>query len=141
MRPIPPRTGPVFMPPQAVQAGIRFGNSNPPRNVLSPLTEYLFSEPCDLATWKPPAESGIYVILVPDEVCKPRPFREIYFGQTKDCSERGFPDSHHKSLDWKLVARGRRLFVAVHLMPRSTEPQRCAVETELCAAYKPRCNG
>jgi len=101
-----------------------------------------FSEPVPLLTWQPLAQAGVYVILVPDANCTPKPFRPIYFGEAGNFSERGFPTNHHKWSAWVNNAGNPvDLFVATYTMAGSTPEQRRAIESGLCDTYAPACNG
>jgi len=99
-----------------------------------------FSEPQRFRNSMFSATPGIYVALVPDVNGAPRKFRALYFGQAENANER-VSTSHERYWDWVRAAGGaQNLFMAFHWMPRSTEEQRCAVEDELIAFYKPQCN-
>jgi len=103
--------------------------------------EYEFSEPTRIAKWEPPKAPGLYVILKPDLSGSPIPLKPIYFGQTGNFAERGFIKSHEKYKDWiREVIEDEQMFIAIHLMPGSTEEERKTIETELIAKYQPVCN-
>jgi len=83
---------------------------------------------------------GLYAILVPDNNWRPRQFRAIYIGQTKDVAERPTDDHEHFN-DWCNAAGGEaNLYVAYHWMYGSTKQQRMAVEKQLVDRYRPQCN-
>ncbi len=103
--------------------------------------EYEFSEPVKITKWEPPESRGLYAILEPDLSAGHPPFKPIYFGQIENFAERGFIESHGKYPDWIKEAREiDNLFIAIYLMPGSTEGERKAIETELIAQYQPACN-
>ena len=104
--------------------------------------KYEFSEPTQITKWEPPESKGLYAILKPDIHAEGLlPVKPIYFGQTENFAERGFIKSHKKYPDWIEEAREiDNLFIAIYLMPGSTEEERKAIETELIAKYQPVCN-
>ena len=103
--------------------------------------KYEFSEPTQIAKWEPPESAGLYVILKPDLYSSPVPLKPIYFGQTGNFAERGFIKSHKKYPDWIEEAREiDNLFIAIYLMPDSTEEERKAIESKLINMYHPVCN-
>ncbi|HET7558775.1 MAG TPA: hypothetical protein VFK80_02355 [Limnochordia bacterium] len=100
-----------------------------------------FTMPVQLIRWTPPASQGLYAITVPDISIKPKPFRVIYFGETGDFSERGFPRSHHRFNDWvRHAGHEAQLMVSLHPMSGSTSQQRRDVERRLIETYNPVCN-
>lgn len=102
---------------------------------------YEFSEPVQLIHWVPPSIAGLYAILIPDNTYNPRPFRVIYFGETKNYSERGFIRSHHKYSAWLNVAGSEdNLYVSTFFMVLSPSLQRVVTETYLINEYRPVCN-
>ena len=104
-------------------------------------SSYAFNEPMPVTLWTPPYRAGLYAILVPDITVSPRPFRVIYFGESGNLSERSFFKAHHKYFS-QLQQAGveSNLYVAVYLMPVSTQEQRRTVESQLIADYRPICN-
>jgi hypothetical protein len=109
---------------------------------------YLFEEPWQLSLWHPPRVAGLYAILVYDTNFEPRPYKAIYFGQSPDFSERGFPARHENYQDWLDTAKysslgmlgGPDLYIAIMRMPYSTEASRSKIEQELIEKYRPACN-
>ena len=99
----------------------------------------LFVGPVDARSWVPPSGPGLYAILVKDQLCHPRPFRPIYFGQTGNYAERNFLEGHRKYWEWRAVADAE-IFVATCPMPFSSEAARAAAESELIRHYQPECN-
>jgi hypothetical protein len=102
---------------------------------------YAFSEPRQLITWSPPRLAGLYVIMVEDQVWGPRPARPIYFGETGNFAERGFPFSHHAASEWMKQAWPGQLWVSYLTLPYSDAARRREVERELVDSYNPVCNG
>lgn len=97
--------------------------------------EVNFSEPERLSNWAPPYRAGLYVIMVPDQNMKPKPYRAIYFGESGNMSERGF-NSHHKKNCWINTAGSEgNLFISTHLMPDSSEKERRNIEERLVQEY------
>jgi hypothetical protein len=99
-----------------------------------------FTDPVPLATWRPPPVAGLYVVLVEDHRWGPRPFRPIYFGESGNLLERGFPWGHHASGSWLFAARDRLLWIAVSPWPGSTPAERRAFEAVLIREFAPECN-
>jgi hypothetical protein len=109
------------------RAGIRFNNR-------------VFTEPVPFSLALPPVSSGIYAILVPDASCRPRPFRVIYFGESRNFSQR-VTGSHELFSDWTAQAdEGTNLYVAFCPTPLLKELTRRWVESDLIARYSPACN-
>lgn len=112
---------------------------------------YRFSEPVNLVSSLPsvlPPNAntifrvrvpGLYVIMVEDAKCQPRPFRALYFGQSDDVMKRA-DSSHENYLSWCFNAEWKPLYVSYHEMYGSTKEQREAVETILIEHYRPVCN-
>ena len=100
-----------------------------------------FGEPVALASWEPFYGGGIYGILVPDVSCKPRPFREIYFGEASELTDRSYFWNHPAFASW-LGAGGsdRNLHVSFCLFEGGLPSARRAVVNRLISAYKPICN-
>jgi hypothetical protein len=99
----------------------------------------LFVGPVEASAWVPPSGPGLYAILVKDQLCHPRPFRPIFFGQTGNYAERNFLEGHRKYWEWRAVADAE-LFVATCPMPFSSDAARAAAESELVRHYQPECN-
>jgi len=100
---------------------------------------YRFSEPAPYSE-NPPKAAGIYAVLVPDENCRPKPLRVLFFGRTDDFS-RCLTETHHQYRDWRRRARNRPLLVAVHTLPPAlSEDQRRHLERGFIEAYRPICN-
>ena len=109
------------------RAGIRFNNCT-------------FTEPTSFALAMPPVASGIYVILAPDDSCRPRPFRAIYFGESGNFLDR-VTEKHERFDDWTLEAGGvANTYVAFCPTPLLKEEQRRWVENDLVTRYRPVCN-
>lgn len=109
------------------RAGIRFDNC-------------IFTEPVPFSMILPPVSSGVYAILVPDAVCRPRPFRAIYFGEADDFSQR-VHGNHERFDDWMAEVReAAALYVAFCSTPLLKAQQRRWVEHDLIARYCPACN-
>lgn len=110
--------------------GIRFGG-------------HLFSEPALL----PPSSAasffdmpGLYVVLVRDSACSPRPFRPLYFGESQDVWARA-SGTHEKCGDWRLAAGlFTPLYRAVCSLPGWSLSKRRAAESALIASYGTPCN-
>jgi hypothetical protein len=99
-----------------------------------------FTEPTLFHLTLLPVSSGIYAILIPDPLCRPRPFCSIYFGESSSFSER--VTEHHECYnDWVTEAGGvANLYVAFCSTPFLREEQRRWVENDLIARYRPVCN-
>lgn len=97
------------MPSYLLPPGVRF-------------KDYLFTEPVELAGWRPTGCAGIVAILARNPQWGPKPLQPLYFGEA--CS---LPAN----------ARGGNLLVSVLPMPYSTASQRRALCQELSAAYDP----
>lgn len=103
--------------------------------------KYEFSKPLKIIKWEPPELSGLYAILKPDIHAEGLPVTPIYFGQTGNFAERGFIKSHEKYKDWIREAfEEEHIFIAIYLMPDSTEKERKVIEAELVKEYNPVCN-
>jgi hypothetical protein len=101
----------------------------------------IFTEPVVLDVFQAPSTQGIYAILVPDNQCKPKPFRVIYFGECQNFLKRGFPRNHEKHLEWSQHANPtRRLYISFFQTTMWTESQRKQLETDLIEGYTPICN-
>ncbi|PHJ57166.1 hypothetical protein VF14_21780 [Nostoc linckia z18] len=103
---------------------------------------YEFEGPWSLNTWNPPRLAGIYAIM-----CKPYPLTQlnkyqiIYFGETENFAERGFPWNHHASQCWiNQAGNSLNVYVGVCHLPGSTKAQRLLVESDLTQRYRPACN-
>jgi hypothetical protein len=102
---------------------------------------WTFAGPYPLSVWQPPGSSGLYAILVPDSSAKPQPFRVIYFGQTGDFSERGFPSSHHAYRCWLREAGSpASVFIATYSAAGWSNADRRNTERYLVQTYQPSCN-
>jgi hypothetical protein len=109
------------------RAGIRFNNR-------------IFTEPVPFALAIPPVSSGIYAILVADALCRPRPFRAIYFGESGNFLDR-VTERHEHFDDWTRESGGLdNIFVAFCPTPLLKEKQRRWVESDLIVQYRPVCN-
>jgi hypothetical protein len=118
-----------FSPPKG--GGIRFGQS-------------IFTEPellpaaAGLASFL--ANEGVYVILIEDPLCSPRPFRAVYFGEAENMRSRATA-IHENFPAWRrqagLIAS---LYRSFHGMPGSTQRERQLVESALITRYNPACN-
>ena len=101
----------------------------------------IFDGPHPTTEWEPPYRAAVYAIVMPDETCKPKPFRVIYFGESGNLSERGFWQSHHKYQCFiDHAGLDSNIYIAIHKMPNSTEEERKNVESKLIAKYDPICN-
>lgn len=99
-----------------------------------------FTEPVPFSLALLPISSGIYAILVPDDSCRPRPFRAIYFGESGNFLQCVTVD-HERFNDWAAEAGGAaNLYVAFCSTPLLREQQRRWVEYDLVARYRPVCN-
>jgi len=118
--------------PSPKPEGIRFNRPN------GAIVE--FSEPHRFSWSIVLPVAGIYVVLVPDENGKPRKFRELYFGQASNLSERP-TKSHERYDDWvRAAGSAESLYVAYALMWGSEEIDRTEIESGLIAYYNPPCN-
>jgi hypothetical protein len=106
---------------------------------------YAFSEPRRLSGFPCPPSgffdpSGIYAILVSDPYGAPRPYRPVYFGESKNIYERA-GSGHENFPAWQREAGlGRELYVVSYHMPYSTQRTRQLIESELITSYRPTCN-
>ena len=104
------------MPSYVVHPGVRFNDS-------------VFTEPMQLAVWRPPACAGIVAILARNPQWAPKPLQPLYFGEFGNDAARG--------TSLPVVTRRDDLLVSVLPMPYSTSAQRRALCNELIAAYNP----
>lgn len=112
--------------------------SSPPAGIT--FHNRAFTEPTPFHLTLPPVSSGIYVILVPDACCTPRPYRAIYFGESNNFHAR-VTDRHERFSDWVEEARGiSKTYVAFCPTPLLREEQRRWAESDLIARYRPVCN-
>lgn len=104
--------------------------------------DYEFDGPSRLDSWIAPRRAGVYAIMYKkDSANKPRTYTIIYFGESENLSERGFPWDHHRAKCWIDKAGSKsNVYIGVHYMPGSTQAQRSAVEQALIAKYSPACN-
>src|SRR3972149_1192700 len=102
-------------------------------------SSYEFTEPVVLQYWDPPRKSGIYAIMYrPDPLKKPTTFTVVYFGETENFAERGFPWNHESSGCWIQQAGSKNnVYVSIYLMPNSTKDERRKIEQELIDLCKP----
>lgn len=101
----------------------------------------LFEGPYPIGEWTPPASAGIYCLMVPDPRRAPLPYRAIYFGQSSNFAEQGFPAADDGYASWLLIADYElSIHIAGHWMRWSTLEERQALERELIRLYKPECN-
>ena len=104
------------------------------------LAHKLFEGPMPITAWTPPARAGVYCILVPDSRCVP-PFRPVFFGQSENFADRGFPPARGGRASWLDIADyDLSIHIAVHWMPQSTLDSRKAVERELIRFCQPELN-
>jgi hypothetical protein len=83
---------------------------------------------------------GLYVVLVRDSACSPRPFRPLYFGESQEVWTRASA-AHEKCGDWRRAAGFLTpLYRSVCLLPGWTLSQRRAAESALIATYGTTCN-
>jgi len=102
---------------------------------------YQFDGPHPIKSFRPLYRAGIYAIMLFDSRITPMPYNILYFGESGNLSERDFNTSHHKYNCWLRYAGSiENLYIGVHLMPNSTEQQRCTLESELINMYSPVCN-
>ena len=98
-----------------------------------------FSEPTLLNKCFPPAQAGLYAILILDVRFGPRPYRSIYFGQAEDLSER-VNASHEKYPCWRGKAGAAGLYASFCPLYSSTKLARQVLEANLIKQYQPACN-
>jgi len=104
--------------------------------------KYRFEGPYLVNEWEPPRRAAVYAIMTrPDPQNRPNVYRVLYIGESSNLSERGFVRSHHK---YKCFIRNAgsedNLYIAIYLMPGSTEEDRREVEQYLISVYEPPCN-
>ena len=109
------------MPNYLVPPGIRFNDC-------------MFTEPAQLAAWRPPGCAGIVAILARNPHWSPKPFQPLCFGEFGNDAGRGasLPTLSDNT-------RWEDLLVSVLPMPYSTVTQRRTLCNELIAAYNPAC--
>jgi len=95
----------------------------------------VFSEPTRLDGWTPPNCAGLFGIFIADPNWAPKPFQPLYFGEFGNNASAAALLSECPGL--LSAARGKTLMVSVLLMPFTTTSQRCALKSELIAAYNP----
>lgn len=102
-----------------------------------------FEGPYPITSWNPPLRAAIYAIMVKsDPVNRPNMYKVLYIGESGNLSERGFYKTHHASQCWLQQAGSlSSLFIAIYLMPSSTEEERQNIEAQLIEEYSPPCNG
>ncbi|MFA5480455.1 MAG: hypothetical protein WC337_10570 [Candidatus Muiribacteriota bacterium] len=95
-----------------------------------------------LEKFDPSYRAGLYVIMAHKGNGENgiSSFRVLYFGQSKNLSERGFPKNHTSYDCWVSQAEGCPLYVATHLMPNSTKENREKLEYSLINDYNLVCN-
>lgn len=101
------------------------------------LNDCLFSEPVDLAGWRPPQFAGLYAVFVHDTNWAPRTLRPLCFGEFGNNAPRAALLTNYTEL--AAAAKGNKLVIAVCPMPYSTTAQRLATRDELVWAYNPAC--
>ncbi len=101
-----------------------------------------FDGPTPAEDWVAPSRAGLYAIYrKADPQGRPNVYTVIYFGESGNLSDRGFWRSHHRFGCWiNQAGSTKNLFIGVHLMPASSEPQRKAAEGALLKEYDPVCN-
>jgi hypothetical protein len=101
-----------------LSAGVRFNDC-------------LFTEPVQIAAWRPPGCAGIVTVLVRNPQWGPKPFQPLYIAEFGNDAASGsiLPAS----------VRREDLLISVLPMPYSTAAQRRALCHELIAAYNPAC--
>jgi hypothetical protein len=82
-----------------------------------------FNEPTPFSMILPGTTQGIYAILAFDARFRPRPFRVLYLGESKNLKER-VTDQHEKFSDWVQAAGGVVFFVSCHSTAGLTDEQR-----------------
>jgi len=106
------------MPCYSVPPGVRFNDC-------------VFSEPVQIAAWRPPACAGILAVLTRNPQWAPKPLQALYFGE--------FGNDAGNGANLPAIARRDDLLVSVLPLPYSTAAQRHALCNELIAAYNPAC--
>jgi hypothetical protein len=107
--------------------------------------DYTFSEPIVLpanSTFMDTvaAQPGLYVVLVYDPRCTPRPFRALYFGESDNINGRAC-GTHENHSSWCAEAgTSTPLYRALCPLPGLTKSQRQQVESLLIANYATPCN-
>jgi hypothetical protein len=109
---------------QRTQVGIRF-------------LDFTFTEPAPFDTALKPQHGGLYVVLIYDSSWHPRSYRPIYFGKSRNLSER-LSSSHEKHSSWIRVSAGHPLYVAFCRFDSAL--LRTATERRLISHYKTVCN-
>jgi len=85
-------------------------------------------------------QSGLYVILVYDPSCTPRPFRVLYFGESENIQMRA-TGTHENFSHWRAQAGPiAQIYRALCPLFSSTKLERQQVESSLIAKYTPPCN-
>ena len=106
------------MPSYIAPPGVRFNDC-------------LFTEPVQLAVWRPPACAGIAAVLTRNPQWAPKPLQPLYFTEFGNDAARGTIQPAN--------VRREDLLVSVLPMPYSTGAQRRTLCNELIAAYNPAC--
>jgi hypothetical protein len=101
------------------------------------LNDCLFTEPVDLANWRPPQYAGLFAVFVRDPNWAPKPLRPLCFGEFGNSASRATLLGNYNDL--VATANGGNLLIAVCPMPFSTTAQRWALRDELVWAYNPAC--
>lgn len=106
--------------------------------------DYVFSEPALLPAASTLADTligqaGLYVILVPDSTCSPRPYRALYFGESDNINGRAC-GTHENWSAWCRHAGTSALYRALCPLPGFTKIQRQLAESLLITKYGTPCN-
>ena len=102
---------------------------------------HIFATPRPLYPSLIPKQSGVYAIQTDDAQWRPQPYRPIYFGETGDFSERGFPYGHHAYFRWCAESGPLgALFISFLYLPFAAQEERQAIEAALIRQYSPVCN-
>lgn len=99
-----------------------------------------FDGPFPLCEWTGDPMAGLYCMMVPDSQCS-QGYRAIYFGETGNFNERGFPPARNGKAGWLAIGDYQQgIHIAIHRMPFSTVEERKAAGRQLIRTYQPECN-
>lgn len=103
---------------------------------------YDFDGPFRLEVWDPPQQPGVYVVMHrADPKERPGSYTADYIGESEDLSKRGFPWAHsHAECYLSQAPSKKNVYIAIRVMPGSSEEGRREIEKTLIRQYTPPCN-
>lgn len=102
---------------------------------------YKFASCGALASWAPPAVSGVYAITYKQAPQKsPKSHTVFYFGESEDLSQQSPILKRVEQFWMESGGTVEELFVFVHLMDGATKYERTKVQDRLVTEYQPHVN-